>query len=131
MDHEVEIALAADPSLLSVVRVAVAAVGARLELDVDRLDDLQLAVEELCVALVERARAEDRLRVTVGWDDAEVRARCELTRRAGAMAAAPDAARAALSRQILDALVDEHGEADDGQVSSRWLRTSRADDARQ
>jgi hypothetical protein len=129
MDNQVEIAVAAQASQLSVVRVSVAAVGAGLDMGVDRLDDLQLAVEELCIALVELGGTDDRLRVSIEWDESDVLARCQLVRRVTSSPGATDDTRSQLSRQILDALVDDHGESDDGAVATRWLRTSRAGDA--
>jgi hypothetical protein len=129
MDNQVEITLGADASMLSVVRVAVGAIATQLDLGVDRLDDLQLAVEELCVDLIERGDPRDRLHVALEWDEDEIRCRSALLRRDATAPSEQDEARRALSRQILNALVDEHGETDDGTVATSWLRTRRGGDA--
>jgi serine/threonine-protein kinase RsbW len=50
-----EVRLAADPAQLYVLRSVTAALALRAEFDLDEVDDLTLAVDEMCSALVARA----------------------------------------------------------------------------
>ena len=51
----VELTVPARSEHLRVLRLVAASVAARLELDVDQLDDLRIAIDELCGGLIEHA----------------------------------------------------------------------------
>lgn len=51
--HAVRIELPADPGFLRLARLNATAYGARIELDIDQLDDLRLAVNEALTWLIE------------------------------------------------------------------------------
>lgn len=128
-DH-VDLSVAARPDSLQMVRLAAGFVAARAALDYDELQDVRLAIDELCSLLLEPGDDGSRtmsLRCT--WDvDAieftctvgdqldpdDIAALAELcstvSARTAAMGAAVDGldGRSVLSRQILTALVDEH-----------------------
>ena len=123
----VELTFPARGDLIVLARLVTSAVSARAGFDIEELEDLRLAVGELCLLTLQGCdgRSGDlRLELTVHGDAIGVE--CTL---AGAAAAAGPSANgdetAQLSLQILDALVDEHGrELQDGSVRA-WLRKRR------
>ncbi|HEY0639975.1 MAG TPA: ATP-binding protein [Pseudonocardiaceae bacterium] len=59
--HRLEITLDADPFWLSPLRATVTDLAIRVDLDVDAVADLTLAVDEACALLIREARPDDRL----------------------------------------------------------------------
>lgn len=57
----VELVVPADPAYLAVLRTATAGMAARLDLDLDEIEDLRIAVDEACGLLLVGARPADRL----------------------------------------------------------------------
>lgn len=53
----VELELPADPAYLGVVRTACAGLGARLDLTLDEIEDLRIAVDEACTLVLPTGRA--------------------------------------------------------------------------
>ena len=108
-------------------RLVTSAISARAGFDIEELEDLRLAVGELCLLTLHGsdARSGDLcLELTVLGDAIGVV--CTLERATASDVAGSDGEEIAfLSEQILDALVDEHGrESQDGFVRT-WLRKSR------
>ncbi|MCK4176588.1 ATP-binding protein [Aciditerrimonas ferrireducens] len=126
------------PELLAVARLAAAAVASQAGLSLEEIEDLRLAVDELCSRFLPPAIAAPgdqpggaptapplrvELRFAPGW----LEARCRLEGPPGSVGG-PGSRRErvwggearALSDRILDALVDEHG-ADEG-GGGAWLR---------
>jgi serine/threonine-protein kinase RsbW len=69
-DGAVVLVVPADPAYLAVLRTATAGMAARLDLDLDEIEDLRIAVDEACALLLVGARPADRLRtVFVLGDD--------------------------------------------------------------
>lgn len=62
----VRIAVPADPSYLSLLRSAAASLGARLDLTLDEIDDLRIAVDEAGALLLPRADPGSPLRCVFG-----------------------------------------------------------------
>ena len=58
----VELVVPADPAYLAVLRTASAGMAARLDLDLDEIEDLRIAVDEACTLLLHGADPADRLR---------------------------------------------------------------------
>ncbi len=122
----IELTFPARGDLIVLARLVTSAVSARAGFDIEELEDLRLAVGELCLLTLEGSDGEMgdlRLELIVLGDAIGVE--CTL---AGAAAAGPSGEgdeTAQLSQQILDALVDEHGrERQDGSVRA-WLRKRR------
>lgn len=125
----VDVSMPAHPEALVLARLQVAALGRMLDLDVDEIADLRLAIEELCLVVLAQPREHrGRLRITFDWDENSVGATCEIL---------PDEIPFGdddwdevypreLSSQILGALVDEHGV--EGELGARrgWLRKKRS-----
>ncbi len=123
----IELRFPARGDLIVLARLVTSAISARAGFDIEELEDLRLAVGELCLLTLQGsdARYGDLcLELTVLGDAIGVV--CTLERAAAGDAPGPEAAEIAqLSEQILDALVDEHGrESQDGSVRA-WLRKRR------
>lgn len=131
VDHDlndsVALTIPAAPEFLQLVRLHVGAVGARIDMTVEEIEDLHLAVEELCLSLLSPNGGSDgRLVVDVGWDATSLEVTCTLVGGDGAdRPIGSSALPGDLSKRILDALVDEHGSSLDGGAPTVWLRKRR------
>lgn len=65
MTDSVVLEIPGEPSLLSVVRMVVGGMAARVDLSVDEIDDVYIALEEIFYAAQEKA-AQNRFRMRVG-----------------------------------------------------------------
>jgi serine/threonine-protein kinase RsbW len=118
----IELTIPAQPNLLSLVRMTAGVVAARADLDLDGVEDLRLAVDELCLPFMDPT---GRLRLRYGWDGETIEISCTAVGRLGPGPGRAEELRDELSAQILDALVDEHGQvADDGGIRA-WLKLRR------
>jgi anti-sigma regulatory factor (Ser/Thr protein kinase) len=113
--------------LIVLARLVSSAVSARAGFDIEELEDLRLAVGELCLLTLQGSDAQHGnlcLELAVRGDAIEVTSTHEGA--AAGESSDPEADESArLSEQILDALVDEHGrELHDGLVRA-WLRKRR------
>jgi anti-sigma regulatory factor (Ser/Thr protein kinase) len=113
--------------LIVLARLVSSAVSARAGFDIEELEDLRLAVGELCLLTLQGSDAQHGnlcLEMAVRGDAIEVTSTHEGA--AAGESTDPEAEESArLSEQILDALVDEHGrERHDGLVRA-WLRKRR------
>lgn len=123
----VELVFPARGDLVVLARLVTSALSARAGFDIEELEDLRLAVGELCLLSLQGSDARHgsiRLEFTVFEDMVEAVATLE-----GGAASSEDAAEGPeseqLSEQILSALVDEYGrEHNDGSVKA-WLRKQR------
>jgi hypothetical protein len=121
----VELSIPVQADLVVLARLAAATVGSRAGFDVEEVEDLRLAVDELCVSLVGEG-AGGRLSLRFVRGDRVVEVSCMHHPDGIAADDGPGADPDGLSATILDALVDEHGEdARDGQ-RRMWLRKRRA-----
>jgi serine/threonine-protein kinase RsbW len=123
----VELSFPARGDLIVLARLVTSAVSARAGFDIEELEDLRLAVGELCLLTLQGSdggQGDLRLELTVLSEAIGVV--CTLAGVAVASAASTNGDETAqLSEQILDALVDDHGrERQDGSVRA-WLRKRR------
>lgn len=130
----IDLTIPARPALLQLVRMTAGVVAARADLDLDAVEDLRLAVDELCLALMGPTGRRGRLLLHYEWQDDTIDISCtwapdtegpegEAAEHEGSGDA--EQRQDELSAQILDALVDEHGEmTGDGQTGA-WLRMRR------
>ena len=112
--------------LVVLARLTAATVASRADFDVEEIEDLRLAVNELCLSLVQGGDG-GRLHLQFSRDDDQIEVSCRY--HPGSPGACQrDVGRVAggaLVARILDALVDEHGHnSADGQ-SQAWLRKRR------
>lgn len=123
----IELRFPARGDLIVLARLVTSAISARAGFDIEELEDLRLAVGELCLLTLhgsDERYGDLCLELTVLGDAIGVV--CTLERAAGTDLPAPEGDEIArLSEQILDALVDEHGrESQDGSVRA-WLHKRR------
>jgi len=123
----IELKFPARGDLIVLARLVTSAISARAGFDIEELEDLRLAVGELCLLTLhgsDERYGDLCLELTVLGDAIGVV--CTLERAAATDVPAPEGDEIArLSEQILDALVDEHGrESQDGSVRA-WLRKCR------
>jgi serine/threonine-protein kinase RsbW len=123
----VELSFPARGDLVVLARLVTSAISARAGFDIEELEDLRLAVGELCLLLLQGSDARHgnlRLEFTVSADVVEVT--CTLD---GAAHPPDNPAEAAesgqLSEQILSALVDDYGSEDHDGSAKAWLRKQR------
>jgi hypothetical protein len=124
----VELSIPVRADLVVLARLTAATMASRAGFGVEEIEDLRLAVEELCLSFVRGDGG--RLHFTYCREDDAVRIVCTLEEDAdvdsGEHPASDDRVLDDLSLRILDALVDEHGrETHDGRPSA-WLRKRRA-----
>jgi serine/threonine-protein kinase RsbW len=119
----IELSIPAQPILLQLVRLTAGVVAARADLGLDDVEDLRLAVDELCLPLMGPTGHGGRLVLEYGWDDETIEISCRVT--AGDEGGNGGRLRDELSSQILDALVDEHGHRTIDGRAEVWLRMRR------
>ena len=142
IDH-IELSIPGQAVFLQLVRLTAGVVAARTDLDLNQMEDLRLAVDELCLSVMGPPDAPGRLVLRYTWDDAVIDVTCtlvpddrpgddsEMHRRVhesghSALDGRQDEdLRQELSSQILDALVDQHGVTSDAETAGAWLRVRR------
>jgi len=118
-DGVVRLELPVESQYIRVARLVASGLGASAGLDVDAVDDLRIAVDELCAALFEVGGGKVELTFAVGSDEVEVTGRTETS-----PVAAFEPARLVLSRQILDVACDHYSLTLDGGVARFTMRKS-------
>jgi serine/threonine-protein kinase RsbW len=121
MPDVVELSIPAKPELLSLARLAVAAVAARADFDLEEIEDLRLALDELCSPLL-ASGATGTLHLCYEWSLGALRVECTLS---GTKPVPADDTEHELSNRILDALVDDHGSEHDDAMATAWLAKRR------
>ena len=118
---DVRLVVPASPEYLRLVRLTAAGLASRLGFTFDEVEDLRIAVDELCFHLLgddDVGSGEPRnmdLVYSAGPDSITI------TGRTGLAGAVPEPSE--LSEQILDALVDEHAvSGEDGMVTFRLMK---------
>ena len=123
--NQVELTVAARPDMAVLARMTAAAIAARAEFDLDQVQDLRLAIDELFVTLIGEDGADGRLVVTFSWTDDAIRVTGTLHSPARAHGGAVPGG---LSQQILDALVEEHGSDTTAPEPCMWFVMRRRGD---
>jgi len=118
-DGVVRLELPIESQYIRVARLVASGLGASAGLDVDAVDDLRIAVDELCAALFEVGGNKVELTFAVSADNVEVTGRT-----ATGAAAVFEPARLVLSRQILDVACDHYSLSLDGGVAQFTMRKS-------
>lgn len=129
-ENQVELTIPARPELLTLARLTAAAVAGRADFGYDQIEDLRLAIDELCLTIMGEDGAAGRAQLQFKWTSASIEVVATLLpaeddadrSRLGRIAVRPANE---LSERILDALVDEHG-TDSVQGAPRaWMRIHR------
>lgn len=100
----VRLSIPTDAAFVRLARLVASGIGAQAELSVDEIEDLRIAVDEMCTTIIETADGGE-LTLAFAFDDAAVRISGSATCRADLDPA--DQQREELSRQILDVVMDE------------------------
>ena len=125
-DRGVELVLPADARCLRLARLLAGGLGSLAEFDIEAVDDLRIAVDELCAVIVSHADPAAVLVITFEVTGGEVRVEARAPARAGGADIGPEVDIDELSRLILLAAADEHGvTCRDGGIVGR-LRKSPA-----
>jgi len=135
--HRVELSLGADAQMLFLARMTAAAVATRAELDYEQVEDLRLAIDELCIALLGTGAHAGQIALLFQWDTDGVLDVVGTLIPDGDPSTNGDGSHEAssplsfeLSQRILDALVDDHGTDSVGGVHRAWLRVRRRESSR-
>ena len=121
--EEVKLTMPAVPQLLRVARLTAAGLAGRLGFNFDEIEDVKIAVDELCFALVGTKGRDGQLTVTYRLHDDALAIEGEGAFRS----AGSDPAPSELSAQILAAVVDEHELSRDGDTMRFTLLKRRAE----
>ncbi len=126
MSDVVDLSLPAGADLLVLARLTAATVASRAGFDVEEIEDLRLAVDELCVSLLHEG-ADGRLNLAFTRDGTLVEVSCTFQPASSSNGTGGESeAVQGLSAQILDALVDEHGRETVAGDDRAWLRKRRS-----
>ncbi len=121
----VDLSIPVQADLVVLARLAAATVASRAGFGVEDIEDLRLAVEELCLSLV-GSREDGRLHLNYECEGDAITVSCRYeadeTAGGGRGGDIDD-----LSLRILDALVDEHGHGDEAGRPNAWLCKRRSD----
>lgn len=124
MTDIVELSIPVTADLVVLARLTASTVAVRSNFDVEEVEDLRLAVDELCISMV-HDQTDGRLRLRFTWDDDEVEVSCSYLPASGDRTGSVTPTADGLSERILDALVDEHGHGDEDGHAGAWLRKRR------
>jgi serine/threonine-protein kinase RsbW len=117
----IELAMPATSQVIRLARLLASGIAAQARLDVDEVDDIRVAVDEMCSALLEVSDGRGvTLRFDTDSDGLEVHG---LTSRRPAAEVDPD--RFGPSSQILDVVVDEHRAELVDDTAVFWIRKRR------
>ncbi len=119
----VDLSIPVQANLVVLARLAAATVASRAGFGVEDIEDLRLAVEELCLSLV-GSRDDGRLHLNFECEGDTITVGCWYET-GGARSRPPKDEAAELSLRILDALVDDHGRELREDRPSAWLRVRR------
>ena len=121
----VELTIPVQSDLLVLARLTASTVASRSSFDIEEIDDLRLAVDELCLSVLQGRRSGRlHLRVDGRADQIEVWCRYEGPEQPATRTDDEDTDQ--LSGRILDALVDEHGTTALDGLPAGWLCKRRA-----
>jgi hypothetical protein len=124
----VELSIPAHPELLSLPRLTAAALAARVGFDIEEIEDIRLAVEELCLATFE-GRGSGRLRLSLGFGAGSLWVDCSFEpedREVSSINPRNELA-SELTEQLLSALTDEHGTDVEAGDPRAWFRKRHLD----
>ncbi|HEX4218208.1 MAG TPA: ATP-binding protein [Acidimicrobiales bacterium] len=125
MSDTVALSLPARSDLVVLARITAATMASRADFDIEEIEDLRLAVDELCLSVVGGARS-GTVRLEFTMDGGTIAITCELD---GSGEPGDDEGPGEpddLSIRLIEALVDEHGrETVDGRRRG-WLSKRRS-----
>ncbi len=125
MTDTVELTFPVQADLVVLARITASTIAVRAGFDVEEIEDLRLAVDELCISLTHE-RGAGTLELRFSRSDDQVDVSCTYRADSGGVPIPPPTPTVeGLSELIIDALVDEHGHSMDGGDPYAWLRKRR------
>lgn len=121
---EVVLVLPIEADWLALARTTGAAVAARADFTYDEIADLRLAIDELCLSLIESHASIGRIELVYRLTDELIRVEANLLDTKGVDGHHSERAGQEFSERILDALVDAHGKRED--EPGAWFQKRRA-----
>jgi hypothetical protein len=126
MTDSVELTLPVQADLVVLARFTAATIASRADFDVEEIEDFRLAVDELCLSVVDGA-PDGRLEIHFLRDEEQVEVACVFVPSSnGRSDGSGTERRNELSDLLVDALVDEHGQEMEAGRRKAWLRKRRA-----
>jgi anti-sigma regulatory factor (Ser/Thr protein kinase) len=116
----VELTIPVQADLIVLARLTSVTMAARAGFNVEEVEDLRLAVDELCISVVDAA-SDGTLTLTFITGEGHVEVNCIYRGTPLVVDGSLKSAGQDLSSRILDALVDEHGEEMRGGSRRAWL----------
>lgn len=110
---------------LALARTTGAAVAARADFTYDEIADLRLAIDELCLSLIERNSSTGRIELRYTLREGTLRVEANIIEGKTEPLGRSERVGQEFSERILDALVDAHGRSDDEQPGA-WFAKQRA-----
>lgn len=122
-DLRVELSVPATTDMLRLVRMTASGLASRIGLSFDEVDDLRLALDEICHALIGAGRP-GMLHLAYGVDANGIEVEGSLEGANGYVP--PDPQLSAMGSRLLASLVDAHEVRGESGRASVWLRKERA-----
>jgi serine/threonine-protein kinase RsbW len=122
----VQLAVPADSAYVAVLRTTTAAVAARLDFDLDEIDDLRIAVDEASALLLPDAAVGSTLNCTFRLEEGSLNVEVSVATRHGQLPPATSFAWTVLNALAGEVDVDKHDATSDGCVVAIRLRKTRS-----
>jgi anti-sigma B factor antagonist len=116
----IELTIPADPGFIGIARLVAGTVASRIGFDIEEIDDLRLAVDELLVP-IRTLGADGRAHLQCRGIGDSVHISCRFEGNGPGPAESPPVDPTSLSQLLLDALVDRHGSGTRDGDEVRWL----------
>jgi serine/threonine-protein kinase RsbW len=123
---EILLTLPVEADWLALARTTCAAVAARADFTYDEIADLRLAIDEICLSLIERSGDSGRIELLYSLADDAIRVDATIVTTTLSIVHEREGAGNEFSERILEALVDEHGTGFADGKPHAWMTKRRA-----
>jgi serine/threonine-protein kinase RsbW len=123
---EVLLTLPVEADWLALARTTCAAVAARADFTYDEIADLRLAIDEICLSLIERSGESGRIELLYSLADDSIRVDATIVTTTLSVVPIRDGVGNEFSERILEALVDDHGAGLNDSRPHAWMTKRRA-----
>jgi hypothetical protein len=106
---EILLTLPVEADWLALARTTCAAVAARADFTYDEIADLRLAIDEVCLSLIERSGESGRIELLYSLADDSIRVDATIVATTLSIVPNHEGLSNEFSERILEALVDDHG----------------------
>lgn len=128
LSQTADLTFPADPDMVMLARMVAAAAASRAGFSIEQVEDLRLAVNELCLGLIGAHAVEGTLQVSFAWGEDVVEVNASYHHRQEGATGSGDRSRSTeqeLSTRILETLADEYGVEQGAGTPQAWLRVRR------